>query len=308
VRVFKDIHRLPGFQRAVLTIGTFDGVHAGHQALINRLKSLVGRHGGESVILTFEPHPRLVLDPSDRSVQLITTLDEKIEVLNRHGVDNLVVAPFSKAFADLTAEEYIRYFLVAHFHPEVVVIGYNHHFGRNRQGNIDLLRTYGRRMGFAVEEIPRHLVDNIAVSSTKVRKAILTGELRQANQLLGHRFVLTGMVVKGHQMGKELGFPTANLKPSHPNKIIPADGVYAAQIKIAGANYKGMLYIGNRPTFNGQAKAIEVNIFDFEKDIYGQRLQVALVAEIRKDMKFDTAEGLIEQLKKDKAASEKLLG
>lgn len=307
MKVYRFIDDLPAFKNPVLTIGTFDGVHEGHQQIIARINTIARNIGGESILLTFHPHPRLVLNPSDQTLQLLTTLDEKIELLDQYGIDAMIIATFSTEFSQTTPKDYIHHFLVEKIQPKVIVIGYDHQFGKDRAGGIDTLRTYANTFGYTIEEIERHLVDDVGVSSTEIRQCIESGQLTKANQLLGHPFHLTGRVIKGHQIGKALGYPTANLFIADKNKILPQVGIYATRIKVNNNWYKGMLYIGYRPTFSGTEKAIEVNIFDFSGDLYGQELSVALIAEIRGDKKFTSPEALAAQMAEDKAAALQIL-
>ncbi|MBK8492025.1 MAG: bifunctional riboflavin kinase/FAD synthetase [Saprospirales bacterium] len=308
MQVHHDLNELPSFRNAVVTIGSFDGVHAGHQQIIGQLIDLAKSYGGESVVVTFHPHPRQIIYPRDTSLRLLTTTDEKILLLEQLGIDHLVVVPFTVAFSQLNADEYVENFLFERFRPRCVVIGYDHRFGLNRQGDINYMRWYGEKLGFEVLEIEKQEVDNLAVSSTKVRNALDTGSVETAARFLGHYFLLSGTVVNGNKIGSELGYPTANLDIAQPQKLIPPDGVYAVWVHGQGKRYGGMLYIGNRPTLPGQKnRTIEVNLFDFNKDIYGERLRLELVAHIRGDQTFKGLEALKEQLGKDKKASEKAL-
>lgn len=307
MKVFRDITNLPAFNNGVVTIGTFDGVHTGHQEIIKRINQSAQNIEGESIILTFHPHPRLVLHPEDKSLKLINTLDEKIALLDWYGTDNLIIAPFTLEFSQLSAEAYVKEFLWKLIHPGKVVIGYNHHFGNDRAGDIQLIREMGNQLGFEVEEIEKQMVDQIAVSSTKIRNALAEGDIDAANSLLGHNFSMRGKVVEGHRRGQELGFPTANLEIDNPNKLIPANGVFAVRILLGGVEHSGMLNIGFRPTFDGSDQTMEVHIFDFNHDIYGTEIDIEFIAPIRKEMKFDSAEDLIEQLGKDRDVSKKIL-
>lgn len=307
MRVHRGVDDLPSFKNAILTIGTFDGVHCGHQSIIKRINQMADGLNGESVILTFHPHPRLVINPDDRSLKLINTLEEKIKLLERYGINNLVIATFSKAFSQYSAEAYVREFLWEKFRPRKVVIGYDHHFGNNREGNISLLRQMGEELGFEVEEIEKQVVEDIGVSSTKIRKALQNGEIVTAKQLLGHPFSFSGKVVEGASRGKELGFPTANILVEDQNKLIPGNGVYAVKPIIKGHAYQGMLNIGQRPTFNGSSRSIEVNVFDFDENLYGTVIDIELVEKIRDEKKFDSANDLVEQLKNDREKSQSIL-
>ena len=308
MQVHYDLNDLPAFRRAVVTIGSFDGVHAGHQRIIEEVMDLAREYGGESVVITFHPHPRQVIYPKDQPVQLLTSTDEKILLLRGLGVDHLIVVPFTVEFAQQSADEYVERFLWDHFHPACIVIGYDHRFGLNRQGDINYLRWHSERLGFDVQEIEKQEVDNLAVSSTKVRKAVEAGSVDQAARLLNHYHLLTGTVVRGRQIGADLGYPTANLDLSQSDKLIPPDGVYAVWVHHKESRFGGMLYIGRKPTIPGQhSRSIEVNIFDFQQTIYGDRLRVEFVEYIRGEKAFANLAGLQEQLAIDKVASLKAL-
>ncbi len=302
MRVFRHIDELPAFQNAVLTIGTFDGVHIGHKKILSRIKEIAKEENGESILITFDPHPRIVLS-NDDSVRLLTTLNEKTELLRANGIDNLVVAKFSRSFSEMTPEEYITDFLYKRFQPNVVVIGYDHKFGKNRAGDINFMKDKGAELGFRVEEIPKQEVDEMAVSSTKIRNALQEGNIDQANSLLGHAYTVEGTVVRGDGIGRQLGYPTANLQVDDPYKLIPADGVYAVRVNHKATIYNGMLSIGVRPTFNGQMRTIEVNIFDFEQDIYGQNIKLSFVEKIRPEIEFANADELIKKMDEDKQSA-----
>lgn len=302
MRVFRHIDELPAFQNAVLTIGTFDGVHIGHKKILSRIKEIAKEENGESILITFDPHPRIVLS-NDDSVRLLTTLNEKTELLRANGIDNLVVAKFSRSFSEMTPEEYITDFLYKRFQPNVVVIGYDHKFGKNRAGDINFMKDKGAELGFRVEEIPKQEVDEMAVSSTKIRNALQEGNIDQANSLLGHAYTVEGTVVRGDGIGRQLGYPTANLQVDDPYKLIPADGVYAVRVNHKATIYNGMLSIGVRPTFNGQMRTIEVNIFNFEQDIYGQKIKLSFVEKIRPEIEFANADELIKKMDEDKQSA-----
>ncbi|MEM6377810.1 MAG: bifunctional riboflavin kinase/FAD synthetase, partial [Bacteroidota bacterium] len=306
--VHNDLKQLPEFKNAVITIGSFDGVHCGHQKIIQRVNQLAQKVDGESVLITFHPHPRLVIYPKDDSLQLITTIDEKVRLLERYGLDHVVVVPFSIEFSQQSADEYIVNFLVDRFRPKYIVIGYDHKFGLNRQGDIDFLKHYQEAYDYQVEEIPVQEINDLSISSTKIRKAVQKGEIAAANELLGHYYTLTGTVVHGQQIGITLGFPTANLEVNHPHKLIPPNGIYAVRVKHHDQTYGGMLYIGDRPSLKDlNNQTIEVNIFEFEKNIYGDRLLVEFVAYVRSDITFSNLADLSVQLGKDKIASQAIL-
>lgn len=305
MNLYKDINELPDFHHSVITMGSFDGVHTGHQMLINRIKSLAKECKGESVLLTFHPHPRYILRPNSEAVKLITTIEERAALLAHYGLDHLVVIPFDKAFANLSPEAYIESFLVKHFSPKHIVVGYDHRFGKNRAGDVNTLRKEGAKFGFELEQIDQHEVQDIGVSSRKIREALKEGNVQKANRLLGHHFTLEGEVVKGDQIGRQIGFPTANIQVAEPHKLIPAIGIYAVKAIVQEEEYEGMLYIGNRPTLGidpGKPK-IEVNLFGFSRDIYGERLKIIFVEHIRADVQFQNMEALTAQLHKDELAA-----
>lgn len=304
MQVHHNLNDLPAFRHAVVTIGSFDGVHAGHQRIIEQITGLAREYGGESVVVTFHPHPRQVIYPKDQGIQLLTTTEEKILLMEQLEVDHLVIVPFTVEFSQLSADEYVEKFLYGRFRPKCVVIGYDHRFGLNRQGDINYLRWYSEKLGFEVREIEKQEVDNLAVSSTKVRKALEAGDVEMAARFLNHHYLISGKVVHGNKIGSDIGFPTANIEPSQPEKLIPPDGVYAVRVYHKELRYGGMLYIGNRPTLPGRkARAIEVNIFDFNQKIYGEDLRLELISRIRGDQAFENLEKLTAQLGRDQTAS-----
>src|SRR4030095_8665015 len=275
MQVHRDIDNLPVFHNAVVTIGTFDGVHVGHRQIINKLKVEALKINGESVIITFHPHPRKVISSAILGVRLINTLEEKIEVLSGLGIDHLVIVPFTDAFAHQPAGEYIRNFLVERFHPDTIIIGYDHRFGRERLGDYKLLEKVAPQFGFKIREIPKHILEEIAISSTNIREAVLHTDIEMANKLLGYTFFFEGEVVHGNKLGRQLGYPTANLKVQDAEKIIPGDGIYAVyadvdgrspikneestevnSIPVENVQYKGMMSIGFRPTVDGKHRVI----------------------------------------------------
>lgn len=285
---------------SVVTIGTFDGVHIGHQKIIKRLVKIAKKNKIQAVVMTFFPHPRMVLQ-KDMSLKLINTIDEKSLLLEKLGVDHLVVKSFTKEFSRLTALEFVRDVLVNKLQTKHIIIGYDHHFGRNRAANIDDLREFGDTYNFRVIEISAQEINEVAVSSTKIRNALLEGDLNAANKYLGYHFMLTGIVVKGKGIGKKLDFPTANLKIEESYKLIPKNGVYVVRSIIDGEPIFGMMNIGTNPTFNdGTEQFIEINFFNFDRDIYGERLQIDLIERLRDEQKFKTIEALKEQLMTDR--------
>lgn len=308
VKVYTDINTYQNVNNPIATIGTFDGVHIGHQTIIKRLRELAEQENGEVVLLTFFPHPRMVLQPDNRDLRMINTQIEKIQLLEKAGVDHVVIYPFTKEFSRMTAVEYVRDILVNRLQVKKLVIGYDHHFGRNREGNFEHLVELSHLYGFDVEEIPAQDIDDINVSSTKVRKALMSGDIETAKSYLGHDFTLTGTVVEGKQRGRSIGYPTANLSIPEFYKIVPADGVYAVRVQVEGNWYKGMLNIGGNPTVtDGGERTIEVNIFDFDQNIYGQQATLEFVARLRDEERFSDLESLKQQLDRDKQDSLKVL-
>lgn len=306
--VHHDLNKLPAFQNAVITIGSFDGLHQGHQKIVEKVRQLAKQAEGESVLITFHPHPRLVIYPKDDSLRLLSTIDEKIRLLEAYGLDHLVIVPFSTEFSQQSADEYIVKFLVGKFQPRYIVIGYDHRFGLNRQGDIDFLRHYQDTYGYQVKEIPQQDIDDLGVSSTKIRQALQAGAIHTANRLLGHPYTLSGKVVFGQQIGQSLGFPTANLEINHTHKLIPPNGIYAVRVHHEESVYGGMLYIGDRPSIKAyNNRTIEVNIFDFNQRIYGDQLVLELVDFIRGDQRYDNLAELSAQLAKDKRSALELL-
>ena len=299
MQVHQQIEGLNAFSNAVVTIGTFDGVHTGHQRILDQLKAESKKINGESVLITFDPHPRKVLAPA-RPPKLINTLDEKIELLQKQGIDHLVIAPFTLQFAALTAEEYIQDFLVNKFHPHTVIIGYDHRFGHDRVGDYHMMESFATKLGFQLKEIPEHIVDSIIVSSTKIREAIKLGDIEIANDLLGYDFFFQGTIIEGNKLGRKLGFPTANLQIHNPDKLIPGHGVYAVTATLNGQDYEGMMNIGIRPTLTDGLFMIEVNLFNFDQEVYGKELRVHVKKFMRPEIKFNGLEALKQQIAKDK--------
>ena len=305
MRIFLPNDTLPNFRNAVITIGTFDGVHCGHQQIIRHLKQVAQQYEGETVLITFEPHPRLLLgkDP----FELLSPDTEKYQLLRHFGLDNVAVTAFTPQFSQQTPQEYVADFLVKNFAPRCIVIGYDHRFGQNRAGDFVLLEQLATQYGFDVAEIPKQLVDDMAVSSTKIRHALHSGNVRLAQHLLGYDYPLSGTVVRGRQLGRTIGYPTANIAVANPLKLVPANSVYAVQVLHNKQKYGGMLNIGTRPTVDGTNRTIEVHIFDFDEDIYDQTLQVNFVQRLRNEQKFDGLDALIAQLKKDEQEAREIM-
>ncbi|MCO5234468.1 MAG: bifunctional riboflavin kinase/FAD synthetase [Chitinophagales bacterium] len=300
MNIYKDLEQLPNFKNTVLTIGTYDGVHIGHQAIIHRMNDLAKNIKGESVVLTFDPHPRLVLQKENKDLKLISTIEEKTELLEQFGLDNLVIIPFSTTFASMEAEDYVRNFLVKLFHPSIIVIGYDHKFGKERKGDIKLLKDLSAKFNYTVEEISVQTIDEISVSSTKVRNALSKGNIEDANTWLAHPFTIYGEVIHGDKIGRTIGFPTANIQINDPYKLIPATGVYAVWVELNGEKFKGALSISKRPTVREDGDLrVEVYIIDFDRDIYGENLKLIFQNFIRSDIRFDNIQDMVKQIHKD---------
>lgn len=300
MKIYNNIDEFKPVKNAVVTIGTFDGVHLGHRKIIERIKELAKACDGETVILTFFPHPRMILHPEDQALKMINTMDEKAHLLEQLGVDHLIITPFSRDFSNQTAEEYIRDILVDKIGTKKIVIGYDHRFGKDRQGGLSELQDLAPVYGFEVIEIPEQDIHDVAVSSTRIRKALQNDEIELANEFLGYPFFVSGKVTRGDQIGRTIGYPTANILIEETYKLIPADGIFAVKVQLSGQEYKGMGYIGHRPTINGMTRNIEVNLFDFDQDIYTQNIRMELLHFVRGDIKFESLEQLQKQLGQDK--------
>jgi len=304
---YTGIESFPRINYPVVTSGTFDGVHVGHQSIIERLTEAAKRHNGQSVLITFWPHPRLVINPNDTSLRLLSTIEEKAQLLEKAGLDHLVRIPFTKAFSQLSSTQFIEQVLINGLGTKKLIIGYDHRFGKNREGSFEHLQANAGRYGFEVEEIPRQDIDDVGVSSTKIRKALANGSVHTAMEYLGRPYTLTGTVVHGQHIGAGLGFPTANIEVPQPYKLIPAQGVYAIIAQTPQAQFKGMLNIGTRPTVNGKTQTIEANLFDFQGNLYGQNLTLHFLAQLRQEQRFDNVEALKQQLKVDQQQAKQAL-
>lgn len=304
MKIYTHIDQFKQTKNAVLTIGTFDGVHIGHQKIISRLKEVALQKGGETVILTFFPHPRMILHPDDLNIKLISTMNEKAERLENLGIDHLIITPFTRDFSNLNPQEYIKDVLVEKIGTTHIIIGYDHRFGKDRSGGLKELQNHATALGYEVEEIPEQDINDVAISSTKIRNALLNGDVKTAENFLGYPFHLSGKVIKGDQIGRKIGFPTANLFIEESYKLIPSDGIYAVSVdfksgQLKDKNAKGMAYIGHRPTINGMSRNIEVHIFDFSEDIYGETIRINFLEYLRDDQKFNSLDELKEQLGRD---------
>jgi len=292
----------------VLTVGTFDGVHAGHRAILDTVVRKAKERGARSALVTFDPHPRDIINPGDAGIKLLTTIQERSEILNELGIDEMIVIPFNRDFSLLSSEEFIRDIIFRKIGVSEFVIGYDHQFGRNREGTIETIENLGRELGFDAYVVSKREIGRQTVSSTAIRKAIgEAGDVERAAEFLERPYRLNGTVVHGEKRGKEIGYPTANIKPEHPRKVIPKDGVYAVRVRVIDSWFKGMMNIGTRPTFDSSLRTLEVNLFDFNENIYGKNLQVRFINRIRDEVKFDGIDELVQQLQEDEKQARKLL-
>lgn len=302
MKIVQSISDFHSSEKTFVTIGTFDGVHIGHQKILSKLFSEAKKHGNKSVLLTFFPHPRMVLQKGV-TIKLINTIKEKSDLLEKMGLDYLIIHPFSREFSRLSATEFVRDILINKLNTAQLFIGYDHHFGKNREGNIHQLKEYSSLYDFNVEEIPAQDIDNVSVSSTKIRNALQEGSLKTANNYLGYNYMLNGTVVNGKSLGGKIGFPTANLEVNETYKLIPKTGVYIIKTVIDSVLFYGMMNIGFRPTVSGKDQTIEAHLFNFNKDLYGKNLRLELLYFLREEKKFDSIDDLIVQLKLDKENS-----
>jgi riboflavin kinase/FMN adenylyltransferase len=298
--VHDGYENLEGIKNAVVTIGTFDGIHLGHQEIISRIIELAKSVNGETALVTFWPHPRYVLSEKTDNLKLLTTFDEKAEILDQLGLGHIVRVNFTKEFSQWTSEQFIQKIIISALHTKRLVIGYDHRFGKDREGGFEHLKKHSDRYGFEVEEIPKQTIDDVGISSTKIRNAIEAGQVELAHDFLGRYYEINGEVVSGDKIGKTLGFATANIEVEEPYKLLPKNGAYAIIAEVKGKQFKGMLNIGFRPTVDGKTKKIEANIFDFEDEIYGEKIKVNFIKRLRDEIKFDSKDALSNQLKKDK--------
>lgn len=302
LKLFHSLSEYKAAKKSIVTIGTFDGVHIGHKLILEKLIQNAEERDCESVVLTFFPHPRMVLQESS-DVKLINTIEEKSELIGKIGIENLIIHPFDQKFSRLTAEEFVKTILVDLLNIKKIIIGYDHRFGRNRTANIDDLIVYGKQYDFEVEQISAQEINDNAVSSTKIRNAILEGNISLANKYLGYNYTFSGEIIKGKQLGRTIGFPTANIQIKESYKLIPKNGVYIVKSNYEGKTIFGMMNIGNRPTVNGENQTIEVNFFDFDEDIYNKIISIEILDFIREEQKFDSLDSLKSQLNKDQKTS-----
>ncbi|MBN2637542.1 MAG: bifunctional riboflavin kinase/FAD synthetase [Bacteroidales bacterium] len=307
MKVYNCIKDFKSTGNTIVTIGTFDGVHLGHQAIFHKMKEEAEKINGSTVLITFSPHPRMVLQKDSQDLKFINTYQKKLERIEKSGIDHLVVIHFTKEFANNSSEDFIADYVVKYIRPQMVVIGYDHHFGKNREGNIELLERIKDKYNFGVIQVPPYFVDEKPVSSTRIRKLLQKGNVREANKMLGYEYALMGKVVRGNAIGRTIGFPTANIETPQEFKLIAANGVYACRTLIKGKLYKGMGNIGVRPTIDHGELTIEINIFDFNEDIYDETITILFVDRLRDEKKFKSLDALKEQLGKDRTHSIKLL-
>ena len=302
MKIYTDLSDYTSKNKTFVTIGTFDGVHIGHQKVLSNLIGNAKKNNATSVLLTFFPHPRMVLQ-KDSDIKLINTIDERIKLLEKTGLGTLVIHEFTEDFAEKTALNFVKKVLVNQLKIANLIIGYDHRFGKNREGNFEQLTTYGKTFGFEVNKIPQQEIDHIAISSTKIRKAIELGNIVEANRYLGYHFMLTGEVVKGKNLGEKIGFPTANLEIKETYKLLPKTGSYIVKSELENETVYGMMNIGYRPTVKGKHKTIEIHFFDFNKNLYDKNIQIDVLKFLRDEQKFDSVEVLKKQLQKDKQKS-----
>ncbi|TCN53702.1 bifunctional riboflavin kinase/FAD synthetase [Flavobacterium circumlabens] len=307
MKLFHSINDFRSTKKTILTLGTFDGVHIGHKKILERITQNTENGKYESLVLTFFPHPRMVLQEKSE-IKLLNTISEKTKLLEQTGIENLVIHPFNESFSRLTAEEFVHSILVDQFHIQKIIIGHDHRFGRNRTADINDLIAFGKEYGFEVEQISAEEIQDVSVSSTKIRKALDEGNIALANDYLGYAYFLSGEVVKGKQLGRTIGFPTANIQIEEDYKKIPKNGVYVVHTLINGKEVFGMMNIGFNPTVNGERQTIEVHLFDFDADIYGHKIEVSLLNYLREEQKFGSVELLKEQLNQDKKTAMAFIG
>ena len=300
MKTYTDIREFSRPSYAVVTVGTFDGLHVGHQKIIRRMKEIADANNGETVLVTFNPHPRLVLNNNKGELKFINTLERKFDLLDSFGIDHMIIIPFTKEFSRTSSDDFTRDFLVDKVGVKKLIVGYDHHFGRNREGNYEKLIELGDDLGFEVEEIEAQIIDGMAVSSTKIRNALASGDISLANKMLGYTYSISGIVVEGNKIGRKIGFPTANIEVGDEYKLIAAGGVYYCQVDYNGKTYQGMGNIGTRPTVGIDGLVTEVHIFDFDRDIYGEEITIHFIDRIRDEQKFGNLELLKQQLISDR--------
>lgn len=307
MKIYKDINQFVPVKNSIVTIGTFDGVHMGHRAIFKKMIEDAREIDGQTVVVTFHPHPRLVLNIDSSNLRFITSQEKKLEIIKQIGIDHVIIIEFTREFSRTNSETFIKSYIVERIKPARLVIGYDHHFGKNRMGDFKLLYDLGQKYSFKVERIPAQDVENIAISSTKIRKSIENGDVKKANKLLGYHYTICGTVVHGNAVGRKIGFPTANIQTDTQYKLITFCGVYACFVDYGGKQYKGMANIGYRPTLSNDELTTEVHLFDFDETIYGETICIRFVDRIRDEIKFDGVEALISQLQNDRITALQIL-
>lgn len=302
MKIYQSTINFSTNRKTIITIGTFDGVHLGHQSILKKVVEAKENNTYEASLLTFFPHPRMVLQ-QDTSIKLLNTIDEKAELLDKFGIDNLIIHPFDAAFSNLSAEEFVKEILIDRLNIHKIIIGHDHRFGKNRTADINDLISFGKKYGFEVEQINAHEIDEIAISSTKIRKALMEGNIKLANQFLGYSYFISGKVIEGKKIGRTLGFPTANIQINESYKLLPKNGVYIVSSEINDILYFGMMNIGNNPTLGENEQSIEVHYFDMSENIYNKKLKISILEHIRDEQKFNSLTELQAQLEKDKLFS-----
>lgn len=299
MKIYHNIEDFAPLTNAIVTSGTFDGVHLGHQLILSRLKETAKNQNGETVVITFWPHPRLIVSPDSDGILLLSTLEEKIELLENFGINHLLILPFTRKLSELSGHDYVEKILLKGIGTKTLVIGYDHRFGKNREGGFDFLKNNTDKYKIDIVEIPRQEIENLTISSTKIRKALLQGRIEEAKGLLGRNYSFSGLVKKGRQLGRTIGFPTANVHTEKTYKLIPSKGVYAVKVYLRDKMYKGVMNIGSRPTVEGEGITQEVHILDFDDDIYGEKLKVEIISFLRSEKKFNDIKELVKQIRID---------
>jgi len=307
LKIYKDIKDFKENNFPVLTVGTFDGLHKGHQKIMKQMAEIAKKNNGETILVTFDPHPRLVIYDDSKNLKFINTQKRKFQLLEKFGIDHLIIIPFTKEFSKTSSEDFIKDYLVDKLDVKKLIVGYDHHFGKNREGNYDQVNMLGRKYGFEVIEVSAQFVENTPISSTKIRNALIKGDIKKANVMLGYDYSITGIVVEGNKIGRKIGFPTANIEIEDHYKLIAAGGVYACKVEYSGKMYYGMGNIGTRPTIGINGLVTEVHIFDFDKEIYGEEITIYFIDRIRDERKFDNLEELTKQLIRDRETVSELL-
>jgi riboflavin kinase/FMN adenylyltransferase len=308
MQVFRNINEVVRDENTALTVGTFDGVHLAHRHIINKVLELAKKNNSRSFIVTFEPHPQEVLKTKTPDIKMLCSIDEKLKMFESLGVGNVLVIEFTEDFSKTQARVFYEKLVCGKIGISDLVVGYDHLFGRNREGDFEMLKSLGKEFNFEVHQVAEVDIESMPVSSTRIRRAMAEGKIEEANALLGYEYGFDGIVIEGDKVGRTIGFPTVNFKPVKENKVMPNDGIYCVKVKYNNEGFFGMMYVGYRPTLSdGKVRALEVNIFDFEKTVYGEKLRINFLTKLRNDKKFDSTEALIAQIKKDKEDSLKFI-